>query len=211
MPYVLPFVIFIALTAPEAYFPDIGILLYPAKTLIVGWLLWRWRKVYAPDFSIKLTSAGYLISILGGLLALFVWISLEAKLPQFGNSAGFNPYAFEYMQAAIPMVVALRLIGAALVVPFMEELFWRSFLLRYLINPDFKKVALGEFAWFSFVAVIVMFALEHHRFIQAIFAGIIYTTLVIQQKSLRGSVIAHATTNLGLGLYVIFHQKWIFW
>ena len=107
--------------------------------------------------------------------------------------------------------MAIRLAGAVLVVPVMEELFWRSFLLRYLINPDFKKVTLGTFSWFSFISVALLFGLEHHRWIQGIFAGFMYTALIINQKSLRGCVIAHGVTNLGLGLYVLATQNWMFW
>jgi len=210
-PYIFPFATFIVLTALETCFTDIVFLLYTAKTLIVGLLLWSWRHIYAPDFSIKLRPAGYLIAVLAGLSILLAWISLETILPQLGNAEAFNPYSFDYIPAAVPLVIAFRLIGAALVVPFMEELFWRSFLLRYLINPDFKKVPLGTFTWFSFTIVVVLFGLEHHRWIQGIFAGIIYAGLIIHQKSLRGAVIAHVTTNLGLGTYVLATQNWIFW
>ena len=108
-------------------------------------------------------------------------------------------------------LIAVRFIGAAMVVPILEELFWRSFLLRYIINPDFKQVALGTFSWFSFVAVVILFGLEHHRLIQGMIAGAIYTALVVRQKSLRGCIVAHGVTNLGLGIYVLATQSWAFW
>lgn len=210
-PYVIPFFIFIILTAPVAYLPDFAHLLYTAKTFLVGTLLWLWRNDYAPDFANKLTIKGYIIAVIFGIVTLIAWILFEAIFPPLGNEAGFNPYSFGCLPTAVPILIAIRLAGAVLVVPVMEELFWRSFLLRYLINPDFKKVSLGTFSWFSFISVAVLFGLEHHLWIQGIFAGVVYTLLLVQQKSLRGATIAHATTNLGLGIYVITTQNWIFW
>jgi hypothetical protein len=42
-------------------------------------------------------------------------------------------------------------------------------------------------------------------------AGAVYSLLVIQQKSLKGAIIAHAATNLGLGAWVIATRDWTFW
>ncbi len=163
------------------------------------------------DFIFNLKPFDYLIAVVSGLLALVVWICMENILPQQGVDTDFNPYLFNWHPVVVWALIAVRLIGAAVVVPLMEELFWRSFLLRYIINPDFKKVALGTFSWFSFTAVVILFGVEHHRVIQGMIAGVIYTGLVIRQKSLRGCVIAHSVTNLGLGVYVIATQSWEFW
>jgi len=108
-------------------------------------------------------------------------------------------------------LIAARLIGAGVVVPVMEELFWRSFLMRYLINPNFRSVPMGAFAWFSFIGVAILFGLEHHRVIVGIVAGVIYNLLLILQKKLRGAILAHGITNLGLGIYVLLTGSWMFW
>jgi CAAX prenyl protease-like protein len=93
----------------------------------------------------------------------------------------------------------------------MEELFWRSFLLRYLINPDFKKVPIGTFSLFSFVSTVVLFGLEHHRWLPGIIAGIIYTLLLYRKKELFDCILSHAITNLVLGIYVIMTHQWRYW
>jgi len=211
LPYVLPFVVFIGLTAPSSYYPGTTHLLYTAKTIIAASLLWFWRHHYKPEMAPKLKPAGYLAAAAAGLMILPVWILPGAILPQIGEGTGFNPYSFGCPPAVVPALITVRLAGAVLVVPVMEELFWRSFLLRYLVHPDFKQVAPGTFTWFSFVAVMVLFGLEHHRWIQGMIAGAVYAALLIQQKSLRGCIIAHAVTNLGLGIYVIATQQWMFW
>ena len=101
--------------------------------------------------------------------------------------------------------------GAALVVPIFEELFWRSFLIRWIIDQDFKKVAIGQFTWISFVATVLLFGLEHNRWLVGLAAGAVYNGLLYQQKNLWPCIIAHAVTNLVLGIYVLQTGQWGFW
>ena len=211
VPYVVPFSVFMVLTEAGRYFPAHAHLLYIVKTITVGGLLWFWHRSYASDFSFKLSMGGYLSAVIAGLFVLAIWILPDKIFPQYGTDEVFNPFSFNIPQFAAYALIAVRLIGAAIVVPVMEELFWRSFLLRYLINPNFKKVALGTFSWFSFTAVVILFGVEHHRLIPGMIAGVIYTALVIYQKNLAGCVLAHAFTNLGLSIYVIATQSWEFW
>ena len=211
VPYVVPFIIFLTLTEAARYFSAHAHLLYIVKTITVGGLLWFWRRSYASDFRFKSSMGGYLSAVIMGLFVLAIWILPDKIFPQYGTDEVFNPFSFNIPQFAAYALIAVRLIGSAIVVPVMEELFWRSFLLRYLVNPDFKKVSLGTFSWFSFVAVVILFGVEHHRVLQGMIAGVIYTALVIRQKSLRGCIIAHGVTNLGLGVYVIATQQWSFW
>jgi len=105
----------------------------------------------------------------------------------------------------------MRLLGAAVVAPVMEELFWRSFLMRYLTNRDFRSVPMGSLTRYSFLAVAVLFALEHHRIVEGVVAGLLYGLLVVRQKKLVGAILAHGITNLGLGIYVIATGRWMFW
>lgn len=211
VPYVLPFGLFLGLTVPAGWFPEAAHLFYFAKTVLVGALLWYWWPCYRDDFAPGLSRTGYLVAIVAGLLVLPAWILPEAFLPRIGMDAGFDPYALGASPALVPAIIGVRLLGAALVVPVMEELFWRSFLQRYLVHTDFKNVALGTFTWFSFIAVVVVFGLEHNRWIQGMSAGVVYGLLVVRQKNIRGCVIAHAVTNLGLGIYVIATGNWVFW
>ena len=108
-------------------------------------------------------------------------------------------------------LIAGRLIGAAVVVPIMKELFWRSFLMRYLINPEFRSVPMGAFSWLSFMGVAILFGLEHHRVVEGIVVGLLYNLLLIRQKKLKGVIMAHAVTNLGLGIYVLLTGSWMYW
>lgn len=179
--------------------------------MTVGALLWFWRREYAADISLQLSSRECLLAVFSGLLVAIIWIVPEEYLPQFSGHSGFDPFAFGWSSASTKGLIAARLLGAAIVVPFMEELFWRSFLLRYLINPDFRTVPPGSFTWFSFISVSILFGLEHHRIIVGIIAGVIYNLLLIRQKNLSGCILAHGVTNLGLGIYVLITGNWMFW
>ncbi|KJS32794.1 MAG: hypothetical protein VR64_04440 [Desulfatitalea sp. BRH_c12] len=211
VPYAAPFAIFIALTAAGTYFPQSAHLFYIGKTIAVGALLFWWWPVYARDIAPGLSTAGYLTAIAAGLIVLFFWIGLEPYTPKIGEPKGFDPHAFGWSGGAVLALIAVRIVGAAIIVPIMEELFWRSFILRYAIHPNFRDVALGTFTWFSFSTVVILFGLEHHQIIEGMLAGVVYALLVIKQKSLKGAILAHGVTNLGLGIYVIATESWRFW
>lgn len=211
LPYVTPFVLFLLLTEPARYFPALVPFLYIAKTVLVAVVLWYWRDHYIEDFVEGLSLTEFLAAISCGLLVLFLWIVPEGIFYQFAPGEGFNPYIMTDSKPAAIGLIAVRLAGAALVVPIMEELFWRSFLMRYLIDVDFRKVAVGSFSWLSFLGVAILFGLEHHRIVVGIIAGVFYGLLLIWQKKLRGVTLAHAVTNLGLGVYVLMTGNWAFW
>lgn len=210
-PYVLPFALFLLLTGPVRYFPGWSPFLYIAKTIIVAALLWFWRQEYAADLSHRLSLREWLTALICGLLALVIWVLPEGYLFQLDQNSSFDPYALGASTAAAGGLIAVRLIGAAVVVPVMEELFWRSFLMRYLINPDFRSVPMGAFSWLSFIGVAILFGLEHHRVVVGIAVGLLYNLLLIHQKKLKGVIMAHAVTNLGLGIYVLVTGSWMFW
>lgn len=211
LPYALPFGIFLLLTEPARFFPSLVPLLYITKTILVGSLLWFWRDRYSDDFSVRLSIGDWLTATACGLLVLVIWIAPEHYFHKPGVGAGFDPYSLADSQNSAIGLIAIRLIGASLVVPVMEELFWRSFLMRYLINPDFRTVPVGTFTWFSFLGVAVLFGLEHDKIVVGIIAGLIYGLLLIRQKNLKGVIVAHGVTNLGLGIYVLVTGNWMFW
>ena len=210
-PYVCPFAVFLLLTELGRFLPGWIHIIYIGKTITVGGLLWLWRREYAADISPRLSLHEWVTAFFFGLLVLVVWIVPEEYLPQFDSPSGFDPYAFGWPLIATKGLIAVRLLGAAVVVPVMEELFWRSFLLRYLIKSDFRSVHLGTFTWFSFISTSVLFGLEHHRIVVGIIAGIIYNLLIFHQKKLGGCILAHGVTNLGLGIYVLSTESWGFW
>lgn len=211
-PYVAPFVVFILLTYGGAHWPGAAHLWYLAKTGVVGAMLWSLRRHY-PELGWGRGPANWAIAGVAGVVVLVVWVAPERPLAplMLGEPTGFDPYAFGLSAGLTWAVIGVRLLGASVVVPVMEELFWRSFLMRYLIDADFQRVALGTFSAFSFAAVAVAFGFEHHRWVVGIFAGIAYGGLLVWRRDLFTCVLAHGVTNLGLGLYVLKTGQWSFW
>lgn len=211
LPYVLPFAVFLLFTEPARFFPSWVGYLYLTKTFVVALLLWFFRGHYAQDLSPRLFGAEVLLAVFCGLVVLLLWIVPETYLYQFDPGGGFAPYVLTESKGAALTLITVRLFGASIVVPLMEELFWRSFLMRYVIDANFRSVPLGAFSWLSFLAVAILFGLEHHRIVVGIVAGLLYGLLLIYQKKLRGVILAHGVTNLGLGAYVLVTRQWSFW
>ncbi len=196
---------FITLEATALYY------LYPLKTVVVGYLLYRYRKVYYElNFKELLIIPTTLAVSCVGVLVFMLWVQMDWTLGASAPDPGFNPRLLP--NAPVRIVMALfRIIGAVLVVPLMEELFWRSFLIRYIIDKNFENVRVGTFTWGSFLLTIMLFGAEHNYIYAGIMAGAAYNLILYKTRSLVQCVLAHAVTNLALAIYVIFTGKWQFW
>jgi len=109
------------------------------------------------------------------------------------------------------MFVVVRIIGASLVVPPVEELFWRSFVYRYIARRNFAAEPLGRFFPVSFVLTSVLFGLEHREWLAGILCGFVYQGLAVWKNRIEDAVTAHAITNLLLGVWVVLRGAWQFW
>src|SRR4030095_7486633 len=115
--------------------------------------------------------------------------------------------------AAFWSFVAVRIVGAVLVVPVMEELFWRDYLWRQVLAPnDFKLAAGGGGSWTPFLIVAGAFAFVHGNWwLTSIVWALMVGALLVYTKSLGACIIAHSVTNLLLALYVLWRKEWAFW
>ena len=107
--------------------------------------------------------------------------------------------------------IGFRILGAGVVVAVMEELFWRGWILRWIVHPDWQEVPMGTFTWTSFLATTALFALEHHQWLVGLMAGAAYNLLLYRTKSLYACMVAHGVTNVALALYVLTTGEWGFW
>jgi uncharacterized protein len=195
----------LALSATALYY------LYPVKTISVAALLWRYRGEYRElawrDLREWQASAAVLAV---GVLTCVMWVSMDWTVSVTGAPGGFDPRLLPQGAVRVLMTLA-RVAGAVLVVPLMEELFWRSFLLRYLVAGDFQSVPLGRFTWASFLTGAILFGLEHHLFLAGVAAGAVFSLILYKTRSIAQCVLAHAVTNLALACYVLHTGKWYFW
>jgi CAAX prenyl protease-like protein len=141
---------------------------------------------------------------------MIVWVNLDQSFATLGEPEGFNISVFENNILKASMIF-FRMAGAVIVVPVMEEIFWRSFLLRFIIKNEFTSIPIGCFTWMSFLITIVLFGLEHNYYIAGIMAGIAYNLLLYRTKSIAQCILSHAVTNCALGIYVLSTGHWNFW
>jgi CAAX prenyl protease-like protein len=123
----------------------------------------------------------------------------------------FNPFSAIDSTYLRGLFLACRFYGLVIMVPVMEELFWRSFALRYLTDADFTKIPVGAFSWTAFAMVAVAFGISHPEWLVAIIAACAYALLLRWTQSLFACVVAHSVTNLALGIYVIAAEDWMYW
>ena len=211
----IPFAAFMALLALRGYLPDSAQLdsrwLYGLSVLVVGGLLaWYWRG-YGELARQNLPSAREtLLSIAVGLSVFGLWINLDAPWMQLSEpSAGFLP--LDLQGQPIWPLIAIRWIGAALIVPVMEELFWRAFLMRWIESPSFETVDPRRIGLKAIALSTFVFMLAHTLWLAAILAGLAYAWLYRRTGKLWCAVIAHAVTNGVLGIWVVKTGQWQFW
>jgi CAAX prenyl protease-like protein len=185
--------------------------LYPVKTIAVALLLIFYRNSYSEIICSDLAKNGRtLFAIITGIIVFILWINMDWPLATIGSSKGFDPTIVSENFTRY-IIIGFRIVGASLIVPIMEELFWRSWLLRYIISPDYRSVEIGRFTLSSFLIGTVMFGMEHNLWLAGIMAGAIYSLLLYRTKSLAQCILAHGITNMLLGIYVLNTGKWHFW
>ncbi|GIX46389.1 MAG: CAAX prenyl protease-related protein [Candidatus Tectimicrobiota bacterium] len=184
--------------------------LYPVKTAAVLLALAGFWRRYDELRGRPWQDGGEaLLTLAVGVGVYVAWVRMDWPWAVQGQPAGYDP--FRAGATAGTVLAAIRLFGAAAVVPVMEELFWRSFLLRYLVSARFATVALGTFTWPSFLITVVLFGLEHHYWLAGLLAGVAYTLLLYRTRRLWPCVLAHALTNLLLGVHVLLTGEWHWW
>ena len=233
-PRVLPFGLYMTFLALEslldsasAWVPSLAasrvlwsLWLYPLKIVVVlGALLYGWGQYdeLRDKLCASLREGVFTIGV--GVVVYLAWMHMDWSWATLGQGAGYNPW--QAGTSAGALLAAVRLFGAAAVVPVMEELFWRSFLLRFVISlfpaekttvtPEFTSIPLGTFTPLSFVVTVVLFGSEHTLWLAGMMAGAIYNLLLYKTRRLWPCVLAHGVTNLLLGVHVLVTQEWQWW
>ena len=185
--------------------------LYPAKigvVLVLLVLLWRnFDELVWPQAS-SLAQWGLSIGI--GVLVFVLWINLDQQWATVGEMGGYNPTDPETGRIHWGFA-GMRFLGAALVVPVMEELFWRSMLMRWLDKSDFRSVDPAKVSMKSFWITAIMFASVHSLWFAGLLAGIAYNWLYMKTRNLWVPIVSHGITNGLLGIWILSTGNWQFW
>ena len=200
---------------------------YPIQTIVVaGVLAFFWKHYTFRPFR------GMGLAVLLGFLTIAIWV-LPSHLYTWlgfthaeGETAwrflgitprldGFDPTVFSENKSAQLSAIGMRFVRMVCLVPFVEELFWRGFLMRWLVDTDrdFRKTPFGTWHFKAVAITTLMVTLAHSPvdWIGALVFGSAMAWLAIRTKSLGACVVMHAVANLVLGIYVLVTGNYGFW
>jgi len=214
LPYVVPFGAVIALLAilPALHLPPLAeqLLWIAVVTAILA-------GVARPVLDFRIRNWGG--SLLMGVAVFAIWIGPDLIFPGYHAQGLFSNSLTGSMAASMPesgrtdlAVLTLRTLRASVLVPMAEELFWRVWLMRWIVSHDFEKVPLGTWSARAFWIVAILFASEHGVLWDVgLAAGILYNWWMLRTKSLGDLILAHGVTNACLSAYVVLAGRWEDW
>jgi hypothetical protein len=214
VPYVAPFAVFVLILTVQDHLGALGIWEAPLRFLVLGLVTAALAgRVLDPRL------AHPAATVLVGAAVFGIWIAPDLLWPGFRGlwlfqnpllgPAGAGP---DQALRASPLFLVFRSLRAVVIVPVVEELFWRGWLMRWLIRSDFQSVPLGTYTPWSFWVSAVLFATEHGSYWDVgLVAGIVYNLWIVRTKRLGDCILAHAVTNASLSAYVIWTGQWRYW
>lgn len=220
LPYAAPYFAFVGLAAlPEGLVSsEISYLLRLVAVPLLLWWAWRW---YCPLRGPGSIAASLLMGAGGGAIGLVLWLVLLAPFVEPSDAEPWTTTA-----------VVLRLAAAGLVVPVFEELMMRGFIFRLALQWDearregiaeplataldersVNSVQPGQWSWAAVLISTLAFTSGHgiHEWPAAMGYGLLMAMLLIIRKDLVTCIAAHATTNIGLALWVYYTGNWQYW
>jgi CAAX prenyl protease-like protein len=197
-----PFAAFILLLAVFPQWP----LVRGAAAAVLLAVFWRQYRELGATW---LTLRELALAVAVGLAIFLAWILLDHDWFTFGEPHdGFDPArggAFDW-----PGTIGRFLVLAA-VVPVMEELFWRSFLMRWIDARDFLARDARRTTRMALALASALFAMEHSLWLAGLIAGLAYGWLFIRTNNLWAPVAAHMVTNAILGVWIVATGSWHLW
>lgn len=206
---VAPYVIILALTFMQDTFSGPGrYWMYLAKMVVGAWCIWEVRAL-VPEARWALSWE----AIAAGVLVFVIWVGLDPCYPKLSSSGNpWNPLKeFGPGSALGIFFIGVRTLGSALVVPPIEEVFYRSFLYRYFVWTGFTEMPFNRLHWLSLVVTSAIFGFVHNQWLAGFLCGLIYQAVVLRKNRLGDAMTAHAITNFLLGLYIPLRGAWQFW
>lgn len=158
-------------------------------------------------------------SVALGLAVFALWVAPDLLVPGwrshwlFQNAiTGSLTTTIDPVEFADPLVVALRVARAAILVPILEELFWRGWLPRWIVDTEWQRVPLGRYTRLAFVATALLFASEHGPYWEVGLAcGLLYNWWMWRTRSLGDLILTHAVTNAALSAWVLVTGRYEYW
>jgi len=200
--YLLPLMVVLAFSMVTGLFSTAFNPYYPALVLTTLLLVWLYRHTYGsllPSLSWESTCLG--------LLVFAVWVALEPTLEPTEEPA----FVGQWIAGTGMLWLVFRVIGSVVVLPIVEELAFRGYLLRRLISRDFTKVSYLHFTWVSFLMSSIAFGMLHSRWAAGIFAGLLFAMAQMRRGKIGDAIWAHSVANACIAAAVLYGDYWSLW
>jgi uncharacterized protein len=212
--YVAPFAILFGFLALQSLAPLTALVDFPLRVAVLAAVL-----VFYSRPVIELRPRRFLASVALGGAVFAIWVAPDFLFPHYRDHWVFQNMLTGTARGSLApglhhdaFVLTFRVLRAVVIVPVVEELFWRGWLMRWLIAADFRKVPLGTYTPLSFWITALLFASEHGPYWDVgLAAGILYNWWAVRSKSLADCILAHVVTNALLCAWVILAGRWEYW
>ena len=198
----------------QKYVPLNPVVEYPIRVALLSAILWFFSRDV-----IDLKAKHKVEAAVLGVAVFAIWIGPDMLFPMYRQHWLFqnpimgqitNPVPEDVLRN--PVVLWSRIVRAVVLVPIIEELFWRAWLMRWLISPQFEKVPLGTYQAGAFALTAVLFAAEHGSYWDVgLVCGAVYNWWMVRTRSLGDCILVHAVTNACLCGYVVATRHWEYW
>lgn len=199
---------------------------YPIQTVVtLGFLIHYWR-----DFTFNWSVKWSLVAMVFGAVGIACWLLPTTLYEVWGLSGktegiykwlgvaerkdGFDPGIFQSPVAYWASLV-FRFFRAAVIVAFVEEIFWRGFLMRFVCDweGNYWRQPFGRAKWISYGIVTGLFMAAHAPvdYAGAFVYGSLTYLLCIWSKNLGACVVMHGTANFLMGVYIMNTGKYGLW
>jgi exosortase E/protease (VPEID-CTERM system) len=180
---------------------------YPLRVVGPLLALYLLRKNYA-DLLRNAAPARPVLALAVGAAVGIAWYLTDPLDPEVDRAVG---HALASSPAGFGVWLGFRVVGAVLVVPICEELAFRGFLLRWLVNRDFTAVSFRTATPWAVLISSAAFALVHERWLAGALAGAAYALVQVRTGRLSDAIVAHAGSNALIAIWAIASGEWSHW
>jgi exosortase E/protease (VPEID-CTERM system) len=204
--YLVPFLAIVAASfvsrAASGYFES----LYPLRFVAAAVAIWFFR-----DELKKLNWRFGWMAPLTGTAIFLIWIA-SAWWTKEPTPSGLGAALAALSPAARITWIAFRVAAAGLTVPVAEELAFRGYLSRRLIDREFDLVPFTSVTMLSMVISSIVFGLLYgQHWLSGMLAGMAFALVLKWRGRIGDAVVAHATSNLLLAAWVVLRGDWAQW
>ena len=205
--YLLPFLFAVGIGMLTDLFSEEGVdNWYGLKIIVAGAVFWLYRRKITP-LSFSFDKFAVLVGVMVGL----AWIGIDSLMPPADTASQMPDWLSGMSNALFALWLLVRIVGSCVVIPVIEEVAFRGFVLRRMISAEFTEISYRQFSWAALIGSSIIFGLVHGRWLAGSLAGVAFALVVMRRGRLTDGVVAHAISNIVIAVAVVFFDKWALW